>query len=442
MLLDLVPTAILSACPAMAFLRVARACRFCAVRAISTASLTTEQLKRRCQRLQQLYGSLERNLLAEFEFDDVVYKLPLRSVRRTSQQPLDQGELEYMSGFFDGDGSVSVNKNRPCLSISQDARRAQVLMKFRQQLGGGVYSHGIKKANQMPCLKWFAGGENGVQAAALLGSQPSMKQAQLQIAAAWPSSHADRILAAQQLIRLKSKDYRPQSFKCSWPYFAGFFDADGSIIVRAESCTLALSLVQANPFLLDRLYEFLVEHQIARWQPVRCHADGMYRLECSHTDTCIHTLQKLMGSGLLLKMDQARLVLALNKDNYLKVRERLFEMHGRQGRYKRLDADGIARAREIRNLARCRRRSRDVDKEDRLRELRDHHSRKNMESRLLLLRQDIRNFLQEENLSPVPSLIVHIFQIPSCLVGSDPQVDTYLRRRGVEGLNAYLTGQR
>ena len=380
----------------MVLSRAARAGRSRAARAMSTASLTGQQLRRRCERLRQFYGSLERQPLTEFAVNDRIYKLPLRSLHRISQQPLQQEKLEYMSGFFDGDGCVSVGRTHPCLTVSQDARRAHILMKFRQELGGAIYSLGATKAPEMPCLKWSASGDTCRQAASILGSQPSMTRAQLQIAAAWPSSQADRIQAKEELTLLKRKDYHPECFRCSWPYFAGFFDADGSIMVRANYSAVVLSVGQANPFVLERLYELLLTSHLTRWRLISSHRDRVYKLECYHFDTCMHTLQKLTKSGLLLKLDQARLVLALNNDNHLQIREGLFELHGKQNRYIRLDADGIARAREIRNLADCCRRSHNVDDKDRLRELRNHHSWKNMERSLLLLRQDIRHFLRDE----------------------------------------------
>ena len=376
-------------------------CRTCiSVRTLSTASVTLEQLKRRCQRLQQLYGSLQRQPLTHFEVDGVLHTLPLSSVRKASQQPLDQGALEYMCGFFDGDGCVTCCGNYPLLTMAQDVRRAHVLLKFRRGLGGGIYDQGVRQATHMPCLRWCARGETGAKAAAILGSLPCMKQEQLLLAANWPALESERCQAKQELAHLKRKDYRPKSFRCSWPYVAGFFDADGAISLRSHASSVVLTMTQANPFVLERLHDFFIGQNLHRWH-LSSSGSGPYRLECTHSDTSQHTLHLLIESGLLLKTQQARLVLALDTSNYSNVRSSLFSMHGRQNMYQRLDSEGIARSREIQRLAASCKRSPDAESQLQLRELRDQHAWKNAERHLLLLRHEIRDFLLEKLSHPV-----------------------------------------
>ncbi len=74
--------------------------------------------------------------------------------------------------------------------------------------------------------------------AAFFSQMPSMKQAQLKIAAG-AGPHGEEI--GEQLFQLKQKDHFAEKLKCTWAYFPGFFDAEGSVTVTPLSVGQARS---------------------------------------------------------------------------------------------------------------------------------------------------------------------------------------------------------
>ena len=80
-------------------------------------------------------------------------KLPLpaaKPIRLPSQE-----ELEYMVGFFDGDGCVSIYKILArCKSIGQSIDPLEVLLLFRFLLGGSIYHHSTATGSRKAAVVW------------------------------------------------------------------------------------------------------------------------------------------------------------------------------------------------------------------------------------------------------------------------------------------------
>ena len=375
-----------------------RGCLFSFVRSYSATDL--ERWQRRCDRLAQLQRSIRFPPPQTLTVHGETYELPLAAAEpfRTPSQE----ELEYLVGFFDGDGCVSLNRQagQMSLQVEQNVDSADVLLHFRAFLGGGVYNTRRATGSRKATLRWSVSGTKMQEAAAALGSIPSMKLAQLQIASAGSVALNDRALVEQKLHAFKQKHHVPRPLpNCSWPYFAGFFDADGSICVTARgSQYVRLQLSQVNPCILGQLQHFLHQNQLESW--------GLYHyaqssvLACGNLAECKESLERLLANGLLVKRQQAELALNLSVENHLRTRDAISGLNGWQARYWRLDKEGIARATEIKRLqARIRYQVASgleySSLQCQLGELRSAHALQNIISRCNLLRKDMRQALRE-----------------------------------------------
>ena len=332
--------------------------------------------------------------------DGVTHELPLPAVgplQRPSQQ-----ELEYLVGFFDGDGCISMVKStgQVLLTITQSVDSVDVLLHFRSLLGGGVSRRSASTGTKKATLLWCVYGSKMKHAAAALSKAPFMKQAELWIARQGNVAEHDRAVLSEELRRLKQPDYVPHQLpQCSWPYFAGLFDAEGSISIDCRSTSCLLALGQSNPFILAQLLKFLRKRRL---QSVSVYQyKNVSVLSCSNFTEAKRTLKLLLANGLRVKAKQAELVLNLTTDNHLETRGGIVSLNGLQNRYKRLDGQGIARAKDIHRIQQqiqYRRKSfgeqhdavqRELD------ELRERHKLKSLISQCSLLRKDIRKALRE-----------------------------------------------
>ncbi len=179
--------------------------------------------QRRCDRLTQLQRRIKCPRLEEFTTETGTYRLPLQAVGPPARHPTEE-ELQYLAGFFDGDGCVSMCKNngKIMLQIGQNVDSAEVLLNFRKMLGGTIYCQSSGTGTSKAVLSWRASGGTARSAASILGSAPSMKQAQLQIAARGIVAEASHTHMSHELKFLKQKEHRPENFQCSWSYLAGF----------------------------------------------------------------------------------------------------------------------------------------------------------------------------------------------------------------------------
>ena len=192
--------------------------------------------------------------------------------------------------------------------------------------------------------------------------------------------------------------------ECSWAYFAGFFDAEGSIVVLSTQTGLCLRLNQVNPSILVALLPFLHEQQLHGWKLY--HRDSYSSVVCQNLRDCKQTLERLLENGLQVKRQQAKLALTLADENHLQLRNAISALNGWQSRYKRLDAAGIARAAEIGRLRARLHSQLQVERTSlqcQLDNLRGEHALQTCISRCLLLRKDIRQAMREGGQVTPPS---------------------------------------
>ena len=95
---------------------------------------------------------------------DETYSLPV-CLSAPPVEPPGLKELEYLVGFFDGDGCVSFWGGRMVLHINQNVDSARVLLCFRQAFGGSITVSGQPTGRNKGVLKWRVYGENARKAA-------------------------------------------------------------------------------------------------------------------------------------------------------------------------------------------------------------------------------------------------------------------------------------
>ena len=328
----------------------------------------------------------------------MTHNLPMRSVGPPERHPT-RDELEYLVGFFDGDGCVSMDSTTGSmrLEVTQSIESAEVLLHYRELLGGAISKHAIGTGKHKALLQWRVSGSKMRHVAALLGQIPSMKQAQLKIAGGGNIAGPHRERIGEQLFQLKQKDHIAKTLKCTWAYFAGFFDAEGSVTVSPFWAGLQLEVSQINPFVLERLLGFLHDNGLDRWRLLQ--DQNCARLVCTDLATSKQTLKHLLDHGLLVKPKQARLALSLNAANHQQVREAVMNLNGWQSRYNRLDEEGLSRAKELKALQIKSSRSTCLKEQELLQDtiqvLREEHVFQKLVSKCHLMRKDIRKMLSE-----------------------------------------------
>ena len=231
----------------------------------SYATMELGRWQRRCDGLTRIQLRICFPRLETINVGGETYQLPLRSVQ--PKRAPNQEELEYLVGFFDGDGCVTMEKTGQVrLAVSQNVDSADVLIHFRSLLGGGVGFLAAATGTSKAALRWQVTGFKMTEAATALSAIPSMKQAQLLIAAKGNVAQADRLLVDKDLKMLKQKEHVPHHPpECSWPYFAGFFDAEGTIGVSPTSVRLRLEVGQVNPCVLVHLLQLLHGSGLCAW---------------------------------------------------------------------------------------------------------------------------------------------------------------------------------
>lgn len=355
--------------------------------------------QRRRDRLTAVMKRLEFPKLESFVIDGERFPLPLSAVDPPKDPPR-KDELEYLVGFFDGDGCVTLNGNTRTMSLQlgQRVTSAKVLLRFRAAFGGGIYAGCSATGFCEASLRWQIHGDKMKQAAQLMAGVPAMKQAQLRIAAENQDCRPSSLNGvAQKLKMLKQRDHIPTSMPCSWSYFAGFFDAEGCVQVAASYVGLRLQVGQVNNHVLQSLLEFLHQNGLTRW---RLHHGSLVSvLWCRHRETCNQTLQSLLAHGLSVKRRQAELALTLTQRNHMEIRDAVSSFGGRQGRYRRLDRDGSSRAQTIHALqtqlrltTASERRSSLVSE---IAQLQEEHALQKLISHCRLLRSDLRQRLAD-----------------------------------------------
>ncbi len=367
-------------------------------RYFTTASLELSKLQRRRDRLRGLLRRIKFPPLESFNVDGVNYRLPLTAIPPPEQKPT-QEELEYMCGFFDGDGCVTMVSATGVsyLQVVQSVKNAHILLRFRRVFGGGVYAHDQRTGFSETTLRWQVGGKSASFAAGLMASVPSMKQDQLEVVASGTVEAVHRSKVQANLQTMKQKGYIPTSLAVTWQYFAGFFDAEGCIGAATRSGSVNLSIAQVNPTVLESLLAFLQDQGLDRWKLGHCSKAS--HLRCWHLETCKQTLKHLLQNGLSIKRQQAKIALELTPSNRQKIRDELFSLTGRQSRYIRLDEAGCLRAKRVMNFraqwhkSRCAEKRKQLEVE--LMRLQEEHAFARLVSECQTLRSDIRMMLAD-----------------------------------------------
>ena len=362
----------------------------------SCAGTELGRWQRLCDRLTLLQRRIRFPAVETFTVNGQSYELPLKSIR-PARAPNAQ-DLQYLAGFFDGDGCVGVHgqTGQMGLIVSQNIDSAEVLLHFRSCLGGGIYRQSVATGSKKAKLQWEVVGSKMRDAAAALSRVPSMKQAQLFIATSGNVAQSDRLRVAKELAALKQRQHVPDQWTvCLWPYFAGFFDAEGSIVCRPVF-GIHLRVGQVNRGVLKHLRGFLHGNQLESWSLYRhTHCS---ELVCSNLKECKRTLELLLLHGLRVKREQAELALALTPENHLQTRDAISALNGWQGRYRRLDRDGIARTAEIQKLQKRLYHQEGLEYtslQHQLDHLRSEHALQKLISRCNMLRKDLRKAFRQ-----------------------------------------------
>ena len=356
---------------------------------------TLQQLNRRFSRLRALQRRLVSPPITHFTASGIRFNLPLRTTPRACQQ-LPQHTLEYLAGFFDGDGCVfaDVRCATPVLVVDQCSSGSPVLLLFRSAFGGGIYNARVAAGLRRPVLTWRVRGKPARHAASLLASVASCKRSQLIIAADLPQTFESRAHAVAELKRLKNVP--PSSISCpSWAYVAGFFDAEGCISMRKAQIVLIIG--QKFPGILQALSGFLAVEGIACQLRT---TKPLARLSVTATKLSKHALLKLLHAGLRVKRQAARTVLSMSPGDFLSAREDLARSVGYQNRYKRLSGEGLERSTGIRILSQKLKVAPDALRpslQEELRQLRADHAWNCALERCAVIRSDVRSMLAHWN---------------------------------------------
>ena len=273
------------------------------------------------------------------------YSLPLRAESSDSLHMPSEAMLDYLAGFFDGDGCVSCCLSGCILHVGQTFDKAEVLMLFYKSFGGSIVLQSGGGGLCKPVLRWTAHGMSARRAAQLLAPRSITKRSQLLLAAQWPKAKPHRMNCKAALRRLKEYDSAVAG-RCSWEFCAGFFDAEGCIDPQRGKVSLVLRIKQKHERVLRCLREFLAQSLGKNATLAKSGGCAHVLLVCG-LNSCQQVLQQLLEAGLRCKARQAELAVGLTRENAVQVGTELGRLTGNQMFGKRLDAAGQERARKI-----------------------------------------------------------------------------------------------
>eukprot|EP00933_Yihiella_yeosuensis_P015680 TRINITY_DN13604_c0_g1_i1.p1 TRINITY_DN13604_c0_g1~~TRINITY_DN13604_c0_g1_i1.p1 ORF type:complete len:444 (-),score=63.18 TRINITY_DN13604_c0_g1_i1:24-1355(-) len=369
-----------------------------------------KRLQRRCSRLQSLLRRTPWSPISHFSAFGKMWLLPKLKPDADDLRPLSsEVKLDYLAGFFDGDGCVTTttSKSSCMLAIGQSFDRAEALILFQQEFGGSIYLHSEGRGVGKPCVQWTVRGVDAQLAARRLAERCCLKQAQLKIASTWPTCTAKRSDLVVELKHHKHHNHITSQSIMSWAFVAGFFDAEGYIGIPARYASMELRVVQKNRAVLKALHTFLSSHQPDKWTlfSTRSQSNDLHTLRCAGP-AAREALHCMVLNGLVVKREQAELALTLTSENHSAIREAMSHMSGNQSCYRRLDAEGVANAKQIHSLQKLIRRASTSGRfsdlqshEIKLSQLLQEHSTKRLAAKEAALRRDIRNLIRRGQLS-------------------------------------------
>ena len=361
-------------------------------------------LKKKEVQLKEYMKTLTRPRLTCFQAFGKTYSLPLRNGEEAIGRFPTSHEMQNLAGFFDGDGCVGLTTDLSGLkfSVGQLAQNAEILVLFLKAFGGSIGVHSQGTGVRQPPLHWQAYGEHAVAAAKHLSNFCIGKREQLQLATCWPNDWEARQLKAAKLKKLKRS---PPKISCgpklTWNYLAGLFDSDGCVRVRHHHSSAILCIVQKHKALLLAIKAFLVDAGVATGRVQIVRKGTAFELVVSDRTSVCHILQRLLEAGLMIKKSSALCALSLNSLNHEMIREQICMYTGNQGRYKRLDAEGCRRAKEIISLQKkkqyqARRKFDDTavqELDKAIDSLKLHHEMETLRTSLLLRLSDIQELM-------------------------------------------------
>ncbi|CAE8742855.1 unnamed protein product [Polarella glacialis] len=280
--------------------------------------------------------------------------------------------------------------------VTQSSAHAESLLHFHSAFGGSIIVSDMGRGLQKPCIRWVVSGGRARSVAAALVQVSVVKETQLEVAASWPSCLSIRKEMAGSLKIMKREPQCSSRSTCSWDYLAGFFDAEGSIHVKARCAAIQLEVGQKFENVLKIIHSFLIQE--CPGTGIRIHQQTSFtRLIVSNRETCQFILRRLLSSGLSTKRPVALLALGVSMSNHSHSRAAIASLVGNQARYSRLDEEGIQRAKQITSIKSRQRKelsSGRLELVDQLHQqvetLKQDHALGNARARFGMLRHDIR----------------------------------------------------
>lgn len=168
--------------------------------------------------------------------------------------------LQYAAGFFDGDGCVTINHGARC------SQMGRVVVEFTQSCHGWVALERLKATLEsqsginckMYNMKSVGNRQPrkmlrvlGLAVPLLLSHHSYLKRAQLETAAQYEQSFG--LDAKLELEALKRQPHAAITKELAIPYVAGFFDADGCVMIRKRAYTICAEASQKYPAICEAL---------------------------------------------------------------------------------------------------------------------------------------------------------------------------------------------
>ena len=306
-------------------------------------------LRRRIDALKGLQSRLLWPPISQFRAHGETYSLPYSPA--DERVHASESLLCYLAGFFDGDGCVSRNHRVFNLRVVQSCMHAEILVLFAEVFGGQIFRHSNGKGACRPSLVWkVAKGEDVRKAAAQLAERSFVKKQQLLLAAEQPSSTCTPEDQKHALAAAKKQEDHA-ALGCSWPFIAGFFDAEGCISLHPTRRRLCMSFSQNTDTVLRWIAAFW-QHDMDSMPQLHHRADGVFELLVKRKHDVHVLLRRLLDNGLLTKRRRALLALGYGDISFLDIRHGLSLLSGNQGRYQKLTAEGTKRAERLASLQR------------------------------------------------------------------------------------------
>eukprot|EP00438_Fugacium_kawagutii_P036538 Skav228172 [mRNA] locus=scaffold1728:22897:31783:+ [translate_table: standard] len=297
--------------------------------------------------------------LTHVEVEGQRFKLPVRLRDLHSDfisELAKEADDRYFAGFFDGDGCVTAQSNLSgcALILAQSTVNARVLFQFLARHGGSICAENPGRGSTSPTIVWRAYGQSAQQAASILFRHCLVKREQLRIVISWPSRKDEREVCHKRLgiLKITNPDFASDQ-QISWPYLAGFFDAEGCVSVDRASKAVRLDIGQRHAAILRIIQGFLLDKLPARHNSMKLYAgQNSHALVIGRTPTSIEILENLLHHGLQWKRQTAVHVLGAQKSSrsHATLRRDVGSNKGKQSYFMKLDDAGCRRARIIKNI--------------------------------------------------------------------------------------------